>query len=236
MPNRVIKESICVSEDIDRLSWFEEVVFYRLLVNCDDYGRYDGRPAVIKGKLFPLKEERLKTRELVAALNKLAQIGLIAFYEHDGGKFLYVTKWRNHQTPRANKSKYPEPSKSNCMQMHADDCNGNQPNADVADNRYSINDIRYTRERTRATRPTVEEVAEYCAERKNGIDARHFVDYYSQQGWKLSNGNPMKDWRAAVRNWERREKPKAEPKRYGADAATIRASFEMLKREQEEGA
>lgn len=41
MPNRIIKESICVSESIDSLSWFDEVFFYRLIVNCDDYGRLD---------------------------------------------------------------------------------------------------------------------------------------------------------------------------------------------------
>ncbi len=54
--------------------------------------------------------------------------------------------------------------------------------------------------------PTVEEVAAYCRERKNGIDPTAFIDYYQQQKWKLSNGNPMSDWRAAVRNWEHRHK------------------------------
>lgn len=62
---------------------------------------------------------------------------------------------------------------------------------------------------TRFTPPTVEEVQAYCSERKNGVDASRFVDYYSQQGWKLSNGNPMKDWQAAVRNWERRDPARA---------------------------
>ena len=56
MPNRIIKESICTSDSIDSLSWFEEVLFYRLIVNCDDYGRFDGRPSIIKSRLFPLKE------------------------------------------------------------------------------------------------------------------------------------------------------------------------------------
>ena len=37
------------------------------------------------------------------------------------------------------------------------------------------------------------------------IDPGRFVDYYGQQGWKLSNGNPMKDWKAAARNWARRD-------------------------------
>ena len=142
MPNRIIKESICVSEDIDALSWFEEVVFYRLLVNCDDFGRYDGRPAVIKGKLFPLKEEKLKTRDLTIALNKLAKIGLIAFY--NGGRYLYVTKWDQHQNRRAAKSKFPDPVASDitCNQMQSDDINCDHVNAHVADTRYSILDTR----------------------------------------------------------------------------------------------
>lgn len=60
--------------------------------------------------------------------------------------------------------------------------------------------------------PSVENVKEYCEKRNNGIDAEAFVDYYAQQGWKLANGNPMKDWQAAVRTWEKRNKKKTEPK------------------------
>lgn len=53
--------------------------------------------------------------------------------------------------------------------------------------------------------PAREDVAAYCAERGNSVDPDRFIDYYAAQGWKLSNGVKMKDWRAAVRNWERRE-------------------------------
>ena len=60
----------------------------------------------------------------------------------------------------------------------------------------------------RFTAPTLEEVKEYCAERKNGVDAARFVNYYMANGWKVGK-NPMKDWKAAVRTWERNtEKPK----------------------------
>lgn len=59
------------------------------------------------------------------------------------------------------------------------------------------------------TPPTVDEVADYCFERQNGIDAQHFVDYYAQQKWKLANGNAMADWKAAVRTWESRDKKRA---------------------------
>lgn len=54
----------------------------------------------------------------------------------------------------------------------------------------------------RFTPPTLEEVRSYCAERRNNVDAQRFVDYYTSNGW-LVGKNKMKDWKAAVRTWER---------------------------------
>ena len=66
-----------------------------------------------------------------------------------------------------------------------------------------INDICADKQhRTRFVKPTVEEIALYCRERNNGIDAEHFFDYYESKGWTVGK-QPMKDWKAAVRNWER---------------------------------
>lgn len=59
--------------------------------------------------------------------------------------------------------------------------------------------------RTRFIPPTVEEVKAYCQERGSGIDADSFVDYYQARGWKLGRGQTMRDWRASIRTWERRE-------------------------------
>lgn len=53
--------------------------------------------------------------------------------------------------------------------------------------------------------PSVEDVAAYCQERKNDIDADAFVDYYSARAWMLGK-TKMKDWKAAVRTWERNRK------------------------------
>ena len=52
--------------------------------------------------------------------------------------------------------------------------------------------------------PTVEEVAAYCKERGNHVDPQRFVDHYTSNGWKVGK-NPMKDWKAAVRTWEKNE-------------------------------
>lgn len=62
--------------------------------------------------------------------------------------------------------------------------------------------------------PTVEEVRAYCIERQNTVDAEQFVDFYASKGWKVGS-QAMKDWKACVRTWEKREtqKPAAPPGR-----------------------
>jgi len=54
----------------------------------------------------------------------------------------------------------------------------------------------------RFTKPTIEEVVDYCNERNNDVDAEKFYDYYSSNGWKVGK-NGMKDWKASVRTWEK---------------------------------
>lgn len=56
--------------------------------------------------------------------------------------------------------------------------------------------------RTTFTPPSITDVFNYCLERNNGIDAQHFVDYYTARGWELSKGRKVKDWKACVRAWE----------------------------------
>lgn len=59
-------------------------------------------------------------------------------------------------------------------------------------------------ESSRFAPPSLEDVINYCNERKNQVNARQFVDFYSSKGWVVGK-TKMKDWRAAVRTWEQRE-------------------------------
>ena len=52
-------------------------------------------------------------------------------------------------------------------------------------------------------KPTIDEIKKYCIERKNNINPEQFYDFYEAKGWKVGN-NAMKDWKACVRTWERR--------------------------------
>ena len=54
----------------------------------------------------------------------------------------------------------------------------------------------------RFVKPKIEEIMDYCDERQNNVDAEKFYDYYSSNGWRVGK-NPMKDWKASVRTWEK---------------------------------
>ena len=65
----------------------------------------------------------------------------------------------------------------------------------------------------RFTPPTAEEVIDYCRSRQNGIDPEKFVDFYTSKDWFIGK-NKMKDWKSAVRTWEKREaKENPQPER-----------------------
>lgn len=51
--------------------------------------------------------------------------------------------------------------------------------------------------------PTIDEVRAYCTERGNNVDPERFIDYYASQKWKKANGQPVADWKACVRTWEK---------------------------------
>lgn len=72
----------------------------------------------------------------------------------------------------------------------------------------------------RFTPPTIEEVRAYCLERKNNVDAERIIDYYNANGWKVGR-NPMKDWKAAVRTWERNDFSKSNSYNVGANGVKV---------------
>jgi hypothetical protein len=59
--------------------------------------------------------------------------------------------------------------------------------------------------KNRFKKPTLEEVMAYCARRGNNVDAQRFIDFYESKGWMVGS-SPMRDWRAAVRGWEKDER------------------------------
>lgn len=201
MPNRLIKESICTSDNLDRLSWFEEAMFFRLIVNCDDYGRMDARPAILRARLFPLKT--VTDTQVEKALQSLRSADMIDLYKVDGRSFLQMRTWEKHQQVRAKRSKYPAPVEG--LQSSDINCNQAQSNVPVIQSE-SESESNTRGKRTRFVPPTPEEVQAYMLG-NNGthVQAAKFHAYYASNGWKVGKG-PMKDWQAAARGWILRDK------------------------------
>lgn len=109
MGNRIIKESICTSEDLNKLSPMAEILFYRLIVKADDYGAYYGNVSIVKSNCFPLKSDDIKCEQVQSWLRELEDAGLIVAYTaSDGRDYVQFCKWKNHQQVRAKKHKFPE--------------------------------------------------------------------------------------------------------------------------------
>ena len=91
----------------------------------------------------------------------------------------------------------------------------------VGENTNGVNNIKINKEnniiinnnitKESFKKPSIEEIKEYCVERQNGISAESFYDFYESKNWYIGK-NKMKDWKAAVRTWERNRKAET-PKR-----------------------
>lgn len=125
MPTRYLKAEICDSETLDRLTPLAEVLFYRLLVTVDDYGRMDARPSLIKSKCFPVRDS-VSTKDVDKLLHELHEKQVIQLYEVEGRTYIQMSKWTNK--PRADASKFPA-MENGCIQVYANEkqCKANPP-------------------------------------------------------------------------------------------------------------
>ena len=214
MPNRIIKESTFTSDKIALLTDFEFRLWVGLITQADDAGRGDARPAIIKGRIFALRE-RVAIKDIDAALHALAAAGCVSLYTVGGKPYYAFPGWAAHQRIRDAKPKYPAPEdgeNDSSPQLAA--TRGESPRTAAfiqSESNPNLNPIQESARVPRFTPPTVEEVAAYCRDRGNSVDAEQFCSFYASNGWKIGK-NPMKDWRAAVRTWEKRDAAEKAPK------------------------
>lgn len=107
MPDRIIRADILTSESVDQLSWQAEVFYRRLMSVADDFGRYEGRPSILRAAMYPLKLDKVSEPDVVKWLGECSKAGLVRKYTVDGKEYIEISKFR--QRLRAMKSKYPPP-------------------------------------------------------------------------------------------------------------------------------
>ena len=114
MGNRILKDTIRINRRIDALSYFEEVVFYRLITAADDFGVYSANPVMLARTLFPLRES-VDGKMMAEALKHLEDVGLVRCYSvKDEGDWLQIVSWGKHQRLRNSRRIYPGPEEEDC--------------------------------------------------------------------------------------------------------------------------
>jgi len=121
MPNRIIKESIRMSDSLAGVSADAERLFWRIIVSADDFGRFDARPSIVLGQCLSSFLTVFTSEQVQSWLVELQEADLIRLYQVEGRPYLVFTKWDSHQQRRAKASKFPPPD-SDCNQMQSNDC------------------------------------------------------------------------------------------------------------------
>lgn len=157
------------------------------------------------------KKTGLSVQSVRTSINRLKSTGEITIKTTNKFSVVTIEKWAKYQTQETeiNTQATDEPTN----EQHAS-------NTQLTNNQQHRNNVKKVRREegkedirtpkgvderaSRFTPPTVEEVTEYCNERQNNVCPQTFVDFYASKGWKVG-ANAMKDWRACVRTWEKRD-------------------------------
>lgn len=206
--------------------WYSEPVvkdvFLHLLITASwEDSRYKGHEIKAGQTIITVSglasELGVSTRQVRTAIEKLESTGEITRKTTNRFTVVTVENWSLYQAD------YDDDGKQMTNKRQTDDkqmTNGWQTD----DKRTLYKEYKKTRiqennnsARTRVshgdgvskfTKPTLQEVKAYCIERKNDVDPERFIDFYESNGWMVGK-NKMKDWRAAVRNWERNKASKS---------------------------
>ena len=108
MPNRMIKESLRTSRNVNALTDFQFRVWIYLITYVDDFGRGSADAELLKGLVFP-RRKGITEAQIADALTVLTNRGMISLYEVDGEPYFHFPKWQQHQTIRNKTSKFPAP-------------------------------------------------------------------------------------------------------------------------------
>lgn len=231
MPTRLIKESCRSSKNLNKLSDFEERLFWRLITTADDFGRFMAYPELVRASCFPYKP--LSTKSITSALQSMQDNDLIKLYSVDDRHYGYFIKWEAHQgKPRAKTSKYPSPndaqqnhmlaSASICMHPLADVTG--HPDTDTDTDTKANTNLNYLsspkksvvdEKRPRTLHPYPDDFQP--DDRAKAIAAGYGQNVFALkaafQDHHLAKGTLFKDWQAAFRTWLRNDRKFREVKR-----------------------
>lgn len=108
MPNRVIRDSILSNRQVEKLDWFQQVLLVRLILSCDDYGRYFAAPDIIRSYLFGISPG-VTLDQVTEGMERLEELGFLFTYGVEGEIYCTFPQWSKYQVCRTRREKFPAP-------------------------------------------------------------------------------------------------------------------------------
>lgn len=170
-----------------------QVLYFHLSMNADDDGFINNWKSIMR--MIGAKEDDLKV--LVAKSYVIPfNTGVIVIKHWKINNYLRNDRYK----PTRFQEEYKQLTLNDDL-VYQLDTNGRHS---IDKNSIDKNSIEYKENTKKFSKPTIEEIEEYCKERNNGINANAFYDFYESKNWYVGK-NKMKDWKACVRTWEQRQ-------------------------------
>jgi len=172
--------------------------------HSDDYGVVKGNAVWLKSKIFPYED--IKPDTFQKWLNELEKGRWILPFVVDGAKYYYIQAFTKHQTiNRPSQQRNPSPPDS-LIEDSLNTHDGLTPEVNRSKENIKEEKEKVISDNADDIPPKIEDVKTYCQERGKGVDAQVWWDFYAAKGWMIGK-NRMKDWKAAVRTWEKNNNP-----------------------------
>lgn len=185
---RTIKPDFFSSEDTTSLTPLSRLFYVSLWCEADREGRFAYKPGTLKNRYFPADKV-----DIDRLMDELVARNMVKLYFVDQ-VLGWIPSFKNHQVinNREQPSTLPE---------YSIDAMYTRESGVKAEGRKEGKEMEGRKELC-GHRPTLDEVRAYCLERSNKVNPEAWLDHYTSNGWKVGK-NPMKDWKAAIRTWER---------------------------------
>jgi len=188
--------------------WYDDTntfrVFIHLLLSANHKPKKHRGVSIPAGAIMTGREKLaaqtgIPVQVLRTSLNRLKSTNEITIKSNSKGTIIEVVKWDEYQQANQLTNQQltsDQPATNQQLTTNKNGKNGkNEKNI--------INTPLNPPKGKRFVKPSLEQVSEYCRKRNNSVNPEAFIDFYESNGWKVGK-NSMKDWKAAVRTWEKR--------------------------------
>lgn len=195
-----------------------KVVFIHCLLRANIADTEWRGTRILKGQFFTSNQSLsnelgLSIKEIRNSLKKLEKTGELTLFGASNGTMITVCKYESYQQIEESKGKRWASDGQARGKRGATDKEEEEEREEQEEDLLGYKPPK--KPKKQFTIPTLEEIQAYCLERKNTINPQYFYDYYEVRGWIPKNSKQqMKDWKAAVRTWEKNDqtpKPPTQP-------------------------